>query len=374
MIDKPAVGERISAMRRETGCSQAALAEYLNVSTQAVSKWETGNALPELEALLNLSWMFKQSINAILEGEARQTSVIPGMDRGLSSIAEHLICPKCAGKLEPGGDEVKPLLACAQGHTYPVEDGVPFFGTREIQGELWSLLFRNYEQYLSEQRHPGSSEYYRGLDRAEVVWKEFERIRPRVILEIACGTSSMLKHIMKRIRWPATIIQADLSHRILKYNRQFFSTEWTNPYVDMVYLACDCANLPLADGCADVVFSNGGFESMQHKLLDGFQEGYRALKPGGEAVYLYSIAKDFESENTKKWMELMGRLPDSHHADFERIYDLRRWLVVCEQTGYRDHRTVEIYGELPAPEVDAFPYENQIMRWMCEFMITGKKE
>ena len=42
MIDKVYFGKRISAYRRKLGLSQTALAEKLNVTSQAVSKWETG--------------------------------------------------------------------------------------------------------------------------------------------------------------------------------------------------------------------------------------------------------------------------------------------------------------------------------------------
>ena len=56
--------------------------------------------------------------------------------------------------------------------------------------------------------------------------------------------------------------------------------------MDIVCLACDCARLPVRDGCIDMVVSNGGFESMQTKMMDGFREGYRVLKPGGVCLCL----------------------------------------------------------------------------------------
>ena len=68
MISKTEVGARISSLRRKAALSQAAFSELLNVSPQAVSKWETGLSLPDIETLLNMSWIFKVSINSILEG------------------------------------------------------------------------------------------------------------------------------------------------------------------------------------------------------------------------------------------------------------------------------------------------------------------
>lgn len=53
-----ALGEEIRGLRREKGLSQEALAERLDVTRQAVSKWENGLALPSTENLLELSRLF----------------------------------------------------------------------------------------------------------------------------------------------------------------------------------------------------------------------------------------------------------------------------------------------------------------------------
>ncbi len=71
------------------------------------------------------------------------------------------------------------------------------------------------------------------------------------------------------------------------------------------------ARLPIDDGCIDMVVSNGGFESMQLKMMDGFRERYRVLKPGGHAVYNISVVGDHNSENTKKWESLYRSLDSS---------------------------------------------------------------
>jgi hypothetical protein len=44
------------------------------VSTQAVSKWECGLALPDVNILLELSWLFEISINSLLEGGDKFTN------------------------------------------------------------------------------------------------------------------------------------------------------------------------------------------------------------------------------------------------------------------------------------------------------------
>ncbi|AHV95128.1 helix-turn-helix domain-containing protein [Paenibacillus sabinae] len=66
MISAAAVGKRISTLRKEKQLSQEQLAEQLNVSAQAVSKWETGKSLPETSTLPLLSHILGQSIDRIL--------------------------------------------------------------------------------------------------------------------------------------------------------------------------------------------------------------------------------------------------------------------------------------------------------------------
>ena len=60
------VGQRIAQRRRELGLSQEALGERLGVSRQAIYKWESDAALPEIEKLVNLSREFSVSIDWLL--------------------------------------------------------------------------------------------------------------------------------------------------------------------------------------------------------------------------------------------------------------------------------------------------------------------
>lgn len=59
-------GEKIAAQRRRTGLSQAALAENLNVSRQAVSRWEANESLPDPDKLVQLSQVLGVTPNDLL--------------------------------------------------------------------------------------------------------------------------------------------------------------------------------------------------------------------------------------------------------------------------------------------------------------------
>lgn len=58
--------ERLSDLRKRKGLSQEALAEQLGVSRQAVSKWENGEAMPELSKLELLCRIFEVSPNDLM--------------------------------------------------------------------------------------------------------------------------------------------------------------------------------------------------------------------------------------------------------------------------------------------------------------------
>lgn len=61
--------ERLSQLRQEQGLSQSGLAEALGVSRQAVSRWETGAAMPSAENLLCLSRLYGVPMDELIRGE-----------------------------------------------------------------------------------------------------------------------------------------------------------------------------------------------------------------------------------------------------------------------------------------------------------------
>ena len=62
---KVAVGSSIARLRRERGMTQAELAERINYSDKAVSKWERGESLPDVLTLLNLAQQLGTDLNTL---------------------------------------------------------------------------------------------------------------------------------------------------------------------------------------------------------------------------------------------------------------------------------------------------------------------
>lgn len=68
MIDNQTVGKTIAALRQQANLSQQGLANLCSVTHQAVSKWENGQALPDMQTMLFLSKYFEVSMEDILMG------------------------------------------------------------------------------------------------------------------------------------------------------------------------------------------------------------------------------------------------------------------------------------------------------------------
>lgn len=60
--------ERLYEVRKSAGMTQSDLAEKLDVSRQAVSRWEMGTAKPDFENLIAISNIFDVSIDYLLKG------------------------------------------------------------------------------------------------------------------------------------------------------------------------------------------------------------------------------------------------------------------------------------------------------------------
>ena len=79
--------EKLLLLRREHGLSQEMLAEKLDVSRQAVSKWESGQTYPETDKLIALSEIFGVSIDSLIkDGELSSSEHRPGQWAGAHSL------------------------------------------------------------------------------------------------------------------------------------------------------------------------------------------------------------------------------------------------------------------------------------------------
>ena len=67
------LGNRIRRLRTERKMSQELLAEHLEVSRQAVSKWETDTGCPDTQKLIKLAELFHVSVEYLATGKEPST-------------------------------------------------------------------------------------------------------------------------------------------------------------------------------------------------------------------------------------------------------------------------------------------------------------
>ena len=68
-MDQVKIGKFIAERRKMADLTQAQLAEHLNITDRAISKWETGKSLPDASIMLDLCTILKISVNDLLTGE-----------------------------------------------------------------------------------------------------------------------------------------------------------------------------------------------------------------------------------------------------------------------------------------------------------------
>ena len=63
------LGERIRGERKKRGLSQEEQADILNVSRQAITKWETNRGIPDIANLIRISEEFEISLDELIKGD-----------------------------------------------------------------------------------------------------------------------------------------------------------------------------------------------------------------------------------------------------------------------------------------------------------------
>ena len=68
-MDQVKIGRFIAECRKKANLTQMQLAEKLNITDRAISKWETGKSMPDSSIMLELCDVLKISVNDLLSGE-----------------------------------------------------------------------------------------------------------------------------------------------------------------------------------------------------------------------------------------------------------------------------------------------------------------
>ena len=94
-MDNVKIGRLIYKLRKEKNLTQLQLAQLMNISDKAVSKWERGLGCPEVSLLPELSKIFDVDIEKLLSGELDVNEILGGNMKKM----HFYICPNCGNMI-----------------------------------------------------------------------------------------------------------------------------------------------------------------------------------------------------------------------------------------------------------------------------------
>ncbi|MCD8022804.1 MAG: methyltransferase domain-containing protein [Lachnospiraceae bacterium] len=278
MVNKVHFGKRIASLRRKAGLSQSELAEQFGVTSQAVSKWECENAVPDIDLLLELSHFYHVTINEMLEDV---------------DLLYHL-----TGRVT--GENGVSLFVSES------EDTERSDWAHAMVKEKW--IKRNWEYAQSNTDFDTGSR--------DAVGKAIAS-NDGIILETGAGPGGGYMPYILKYNSDARIIISDFSPTVVSEWKAFLDIEMNSP--NLYYAAFDFCSMPFKDNCIDIVSDGGGIGNCIGEKSKALKEAYRVLKPGGMLITSTGFVNretlaEFSSDVQRALLE---RRPDV----FEDLYE-----------------------------------------------------
>lgn len=275
MINKIHFGKRISLLRKKSGLSQAVLAEKLGVTSQAVSKWECGNAIPDIDLLLELSHIYHISINEMLE----DTDLIMKITGKKSDV-----------------------------------DGITYFVSK-----LENDKNRDWVKEIKNGRW-----IKRNWDIAQNTVSSMDKVGEKIaslgyiIVEIGVGPGGGYMPYILKANPDAAVIISDISPTVVYEWKSYLDKTLNSP--NIYYAVFNFCHMPFADNSVDVISDGGGIGNCENGMKsDALKEAYRVLRPGGVLVTSTGFVdkESFSALPVNAQKVLMEKRPDV----FEDLYE-----------------------------------------------------
>jgi len=279
MIDKTKTGWRIRYLRMSHGILQEELAKELNISVQAVSKWEHGKSIPDIEILLMLSKKFKISINEILEGKNILSSILN------SELSEGEI---------PNFVDSNSLIDAEWEEDMVQHDWIK---------ENW--------------------DYHKNCNDFEEVAKRINK-HGGIILELGTGPGGGIMPAILANNPEACIIISDISATVVNEWKKLFND---GKFPNVHYAIVNNCMLPFKDNSIDVISTRGGIGNTLGDEELAIKEVYRVLKKDG----LFVCSEGFVTKETLSSfpVDVQEILKEKMPSAFEDYYE------VCVTAGFK---------------------------------------
>ncbi|MDD3212258.1 MAG: helix-turn-helix domain-containing protein [Eubacteriales bacterium] len=145
-MDCAKIGKRILALRKEQGLTQRQLAEQMNISDKAVSKWECGLGCPDVSLLPELSKILGVPLEELLSGERNANDLVGGNMKK----TQFYVCLNCGNLLTSTADAA---VACC-GKTL-----APLTPQKAAEAERLSVTMVEGDYFITSE-HDMTKEHY----------------------------------------------------------------------------------------------------------------------------------------------------------------------------------------------------------------------
>lgn len=134
-------GNRLAKLRKEHNLTQEDLAKKLNISAQAISKWENDLTAPDIDTLIKLSDIFNISLDELLKNE-KSNSVIVNEKKDINKMMLKILVKT------QKGDNIKVNLPVAIIKIFLENGNISHFisGNKMLEGIDFAQLFVLIEQ------------------------------------------------------------------------------------------------------------------------------------------------------------------------------------------------------------------------------------
>jgi len=106
------IAKNIALLRKQTGMTQAGLAEKIGYSDKSVSKWERGEGIPDVICLSRMAELFGVTVDALLSDDASVPSAIPAAESEPESRMSYGVNHWAIVLLSMAGVWLLAVLAC----------------------------------------------------------------------------------------------------------------------------------------------------------------------------------------------------------------------------------------------------------------------
>ena len=337
MLDNRTVGKTISQLRQANGMTQQQLAATMNVSHQAVSKWETGQALPDMQTMLDLSRLFGVSMEQLLLGEVpearlharddKEKTQTPGFD--LRSAMEDVV--NGIGNLFKGAPEAKdeaPVEEETVSEEAPAEEAVEADKDEQREAEAKEdqiVIDRIIEMapFMSRVALEDMLKQYRG------------KFTPREVAKLAPFlTSETLEALIWRVdgkldwdllRRIAPFLQRDVVDRLTWAYVQ--GEKAVRPAMENVGRAAEQLGRNIQKKVGEV-----DFDKLGEQITSGISQAVKSAQEFGESV-AREVEKAFApaASDPKARKEASEEMRAARRRMFERAMDEGKWDWIAER-------------------------------------------